>query len=224
MSASATKARGRTNRPRTANDVQGDHERRFDDAPGCVPPGPGAWSPFGLENIRLPEDASSLSGKPSLLPGVLAPELDDLLSEEAHLLALVHLDDSARLAVDPARVLRAGRRTWVRRDVVDPASACEHVVRVQVVGLPERPRVGRHREAADGDAVAGDPRRKHECRARADDEQRGEPVVGESEARHQPDAEDEREQEQARVAEDPQLRASRRVPQPTRASVPSRRR
>ena len=35
----------------------------------------------------------------------------------------------------------------------------------EVVRLPQRPRVGRHREAADGSAVAHDPRRQHECRA-----------------------------------------------------------
>ncbi len=143
------------------------------------------------------------TGETSLLAGVLAPEVDDLSAEEPHLRALVDLDDPAGLAIDLAGVLRARRRARQAGGTssIQPPR-CEHVVRVEVVRLPQRSRVGRDREAPDGDTVARDPRREHERRARADDEQRGEPVVGEAEANHEPESEHEWKEDEPRVAED----------------------
>ena len=164
--------------------VERDHERRLDDAASGVPPGAGAGPSFGLENVRLPEQAGRLPARRAFSPGC-SRQNSTTSSRKSRICA--HSSTSTirpGSRVDRAGVLRARRRAGKRRHVVDPAAAGEHVVRVQVVRLPERSRVGRDREAADRDVVAYDPRRENERGARADDEQRGQAVVREPEAHH----------------------------------------
>ena len=68
------------------------------------------------------------------------------------------------LEVDRALELRRDRRSaGERRHVVDPLAGGERRVRVDVVRLPERARVGRDRAAADLHLVADDP--GHHARA-----------------------------------------------------------
>ena len=104
----------------------------------------------------------------------MLPELEDEVVVVALLGALGDGDDPAVLRPvtpglvggHPLRAIRA-RSALPRRDVrhlVDPVARGEHVVGVDVVGLPERAPVGRDREAAELDLVADDPRRHHHHR------------------------------------------------------------
>ena len=102
------------------------------------------------------------------------------------------------------------------RHVVDPAAAGEHAVGGGVVRLPERATVRRDRKAADRDPVADDPRREREREAASIT-----PRTGTSDARplpEEPAADDEREQDQARVPEhrDAEHRAEARPPRTER--------
>ena len=123
------------------------------------------------------------------------------MAVDAHPRALVHRKHlPVDLVVRPGEL---GRRRLVRkrRHVVDPLTRRERVVRVQVVRLPERARVGGQREAADRDPVPDDPGHEREDAAGEDDaDDRPRPVLPADQER----AADQRQEEQARVAEDRQ--------------------
>ena len=106
------------------------------------------------------------------------------------------------------------RRTGQVGHVVDPLACSERRVRVRVVRLPQRLRVGRQREAADGDVVSRPPRAR--ARGRRRRSQRAAP----STARRLPDEEagdDERQEQQACVRRGSRARGRR--PRPSRRAA-----
>ena len=94
---------------------------------------------------------------------MLAPERLHLALVEIQLRALVHLVDAPVNLPVVAGLLRRHRGIRELGHVVDPAAVVrKRLVRVDVVGLPERLGIGGHGEAADLDAVAHHPWHDHE--------------------------------------------------------------
>src|SRR5574340_1591226 len=96
---------------------------------------------------------------------MVPPERDHLMLVQAHLRALVDVNDTMEPLVHTERLLRCQSGTRERRDVVDPLPGSESRVRVLVVRLPEGAGVGRQSRTADHDGVACHPRRDGNPRA-----------------------------------------------------------
>ena len=200
--ASTTKPRGRTKTPTSANAYSaimnsGSTTLR---AVSCHVPAPGR--PSVSRTLGCHSRIVACPARRSFSPGCSRQKSMTLSRKKRICAHSSTVDHTACPAVDRACVLRARRRAGIRRDVVDPPAAGEDAVRVEVVGLPQRSRVRRDRRAPDGDTVSGDPRHEHQRRRRADEQERGETMLGEAEPHHEPDAEHERKQEQPRVSED----------------------
>ncbi len=154
---------------------------------------------------------------------MLAPELDDLVLVEAQLSALVDGRSRPVAASDRGRLLGLGGAPRERRNVVDPAAAGEHVVRVLVVRLPKRARVRGDRVAADLNAGSARPRAR--ARARPARPRATRRAVGACEAefatrRRRPSASGK--QREACVPEDREPERPLRAKRPTRASALAR--
>ena len=133
------RARGRTARSRTparprSVRVRAMFQRRVD------PPSPA--------DLRLPQHPVACPASSRFSPGWSRQNSSTSCAEEAHLRALVDGGQRGPATVDRPRAPAMAARPGAR-DVVDPASAVEDAARVEVVRLPQRPRVRREREAAD---------------------------------------------------------------------------
>jgi len=180
-------------------DREGDPRGQF---PQGVSPGADTGVLLVTRDAWIPQHPGATGGELGFLARVLPPEVDDSLSIDPHLLALVELDHPARLPVDDTCVLGCRRIAREARDGVDPAPGLEDLVGVDVVRLPQRPGVRRDRGAADLHLVAHHPGSQDE--AGCGDEHDGRPDQAAPRAQPPPEVREQEEgqKHQARVPED----------------------